>query len=57
MKDVKYTAVANHTERVLTPPTPCPFCNGEREWSGNYSGDGWPEADCYFCGRSTIVKG
>ena len=29
-----------------TPPGNCPYCNGQREWSG-YPG----RAICFFCGR------
>ena len=32
------------------PPSNCPFCNGEREWSGKNV------ATCYFCGKSTKEK-
>lgn len=40
---------------ISKPPTNCPFCNGEREWSGKFSKEGDPEAHCGFCGNSTIV--
>ena len=50
-------AVKLHTERTNTPPSNC-ACGAERIWSGNFCPTtGWPEADCYNCLKSTIVKG
>ena len=34
-----------------SPPTNCPWCHGEREWSGVVN-----VAVCHFCGRQEKVK-
>ncbi len=33
----------------MKPPPNCPFCFGQREWGVG------EEADCMFCGRTTLV--
>ena len=44
----------NGQHDLSKPPSNCPSCNGEREWTATPSGK--PVAACFFCGKAEMVK-